>query len=153
MLINIIFVMIFFNQHFCLSQYKPYFNSSTLTQYLKSKDGKDWSCQIENKTVDKTPLYYFCFYKYECKNIEKIFMSENFSKSLLKLNKSNNIKRGADFQCEKMLKIKTNSEWNCKLYKNKKSTVTIAEKIYCNCFSNKICQNERIIHLTDLIIR
>jgi hypothetical protein len=111
----------------------------------------------DNNDIYHVPLFCICSYDYDC-NIEneRFYLSLNYLNKLLKENRSKNINRGADYQCEIALKKQTNKEWSCVLKeaeqlqqsheKEAKLTNLINnDEFYCDCYFKNRCKHERIV--------
>ena len=146
------------------TQFESFLNGYDCSNYLKSQDGKEWQCEMELKK--NLPFFCSCSYKYDCsedpETNDKIdqrrkfvfYFSAYLLKELKIKNKSKNINRGADYQCEIALNREENTNnkvpkdaWKCSILRNKNDTKSKDEEFYCECFYKKTCTKDHIIFI------
>lgn len=93
-----------------------------------------------------------------------MYLSSEFAKQLERENHAKGVERGADYQCENMLKTKTKKRWTCALKRDQeqitttKSSLTSTayavnnnhnkpnnDELYCDCFHKKNCKKSRMV--------
>lgn len=118
---------------------------------LNKEDGKNWTCKIkytksEKKNAALIPLFCVCSYSYNCSKKELFYFSYNYMLRLLRDNSKQKINRGADFQCEKVLKRETNKIWQCSIHKNILNAKNDPNEEYlCECILKETCTRQRIV--------
>lgn len=104
-----------------------------------------------------------------------MYLSSEFAKQLERENHAKGVERGADYQCENMLKTKTKKRWTCALKRDQeqeritttRSSLTSTayavnnnhnsknnnnnnnkpnnDELYCDCFHKKNCKKSRMV--------
>lgn len=127
---------------------------------LKKEDGKNWTCKVKytksekkNSVIDTNsenlaliPLFCVCTYAYDCSKKEIFYFSYSYMLRLLRDNARKKINRGADYQCEKVLKKETNKSWQCLISKNSLNENNDPNEEYlCECILIDTCTHQRIV--------
>lgn len=127
--------------------------------YVKSEDQK------------KIPLFCMCSYERDCSLNEKMHLSIQYATQLEKENREKGLNRGADYQCENVLKAKTKlKHWTCTVKGAKHFTSSVTpvsahskkkfaqsenqlkqnnDELYCDCFHKKKCKHNRMVDFYD----
>ncbi|RNA19819.1 hypothetical protein BpHYR1_033412 [Brachionus plicatilis] len=125
---------------------------------LKKEDGKNWTCKVKYTRSDTKnsatqtnrdnliPLFCVCSYAYDCSKKELFYFSYGYMLRLLRDNARKKINRGADFQCEKVLRRETNKSWKCSIRKNSPNANNDPNEEYlCDCILIETCTHQRIV--------
>lgn len=129
---------------------------------LKKEDGHNWSCKTnhvasksssddlkfnniknpltsaDKPKINLIPLFCICSYEYDCDIVNsEMSFSYDYMKQLKKQNYLKKVKRGADYQCENVLKKKTKQSWSCAIKKETKRPLDKSREYFCKCFHKK----------------
>ena len=112
-----------------------------------------------------------CSYERDCSLTEKMHLSIQYATQLEKENREKGLSRGADYQCENVLKAKTKlKRWTCTVKGAKHFTASVTSvsthsknkfaksenqnkqknyELYCDCFHKKKCKQSRMVDFYD----
>lgn len=119
-----------------------------LEEKLENIEEKNWTCKIIKDKATNIPLICSCSHQYECTETKEYHFSSKYKNEIKLKNQLMKINRGADFQCEKMLKKKTLVDWICELEKNQQQEITNTdEEYFCKCLHRKMCTYDRYVDI------
>lgn len=128
--------------------------------------------EIKNEVKKKIPLFCLCSYERDCSQNEKMHLSIQYAAQLEQENREKGVNRGADYQCENVLKARTKlKRWTCSVKRenlfrttspplgpapvtdhfgeSEKQFRTKNDELYCDCFHKKKCKHTRIVDFYD----
>ena len=112
---------------------------------LKNQE-RNWTCNVIQDKVTNIALLCSCSYEYGCQETKEFHFSFKYNKEIQAKNRLMNVHRGADFQCERILKKTTSNDWSCNIEKNENPS-TQDDQYYCKCFYQKKCRHDRYVEL------
>lgn len=129
---------------------------------------------FKNENKKKIPLFCLCSYETDCSQNERMHLSIQYAAQLERENRGKGINRGADYQCENVLKARTKlKRWTCSIRREKHHSLTTSaptalatkkshlskdqhanltpknDELFCDCFHKKKCKHTRMVDFYD----
>ncbi|CAF0913878.1 unnamed protein product [Brachionus calyciflorus] len=132
-----------------INHFKSIYYAKQCSRFLKSKDGINWNCRLEEEFTDETEThierYCYCSFEYDCFENEQFYF--DFDTEEEKINLDEKTIRTYEQRCQDGLEEITDSHWKCSIQIYDNELEVDGDNVsnfdsYCDCSSPKNNQRQ-----------